>query len=380
MELLLRNLVLSIFIFQALSAAPPEINTSTPKGTVKGVYDLAVAGDFDGMRKLFVTPANDQEKELFAEGFSEDMYIPALAAAVLEKFPGAKVPQPGPMIEGAKGQVDKMTENIEGDTATLTPPPPSGPGGQPPASSPFLQPIQFKKKDGAWKIAITENRLLRMPPATMRALHKARCEAMAGFIVDVKAGNHGSFDEFDKAMKQRLTEIQKQHMPAPSPPPGPAPRAPLILSQPAPQHSSSNKPATSSDKKGGAHPSDYEFVSLNIKTTRDETIKKDYVSVVAEFKNTIGKDLSALRGGLDIFDDAGTTVYLTGITDDNGDNLYLKASNPIKITLGYLDNAKITAGKFAGKLLLDAIRENPGVFKASLKVTNLRFTDKTEQN
>ncbi len=212
------NPILSAFAFSfALAssswAAAPQVDTSTPKGTVKGVFDLSVVGDFEGIRQLFVTPANDKEKELLAEGFSDDLYIPALSTAVNEKFPDDRAPKPEPWHERAKAEIDKMVEKIDGDTATLSPQ--QAAGAEPRSSGPFQQPIIFKKQGGAWKMAITENTFLRLPPPQMKALHKARCDFMLESIRDVSAGKYATYEEFNKAMNQKQAELQKQHMPAP---------------------------------------------------------------------------------------------------------------------------------------------------------------------
>lgn len=220
MRRILLNLVITLSIASPLLAASPKIDTSTPKGTVKATFDLSAAGDFEAMMKLFVTPANDKEKELLADGFSDDMYQLALSTAVMEKFPDARVPNPGPMIERAKGEIDKMVEKIEGDTASLSPP--DQPAGAHQGNSPFQQPIHFKKEGGAWKIAITENRFLSIPPAQFKESRKARCEALQVLIREVKAGKYASFEEFDKAMKTKWAEIQKLNQPAQPHPSGPS--------------------------------------------------------------------------------------------------------------------------------------------------------------
>ncbi len=362
-------LAASLACHSGFAAELPKVDTSTPKGTVKGLYDLAVAGDFDGLKKLFAAPANDQERELLADGLSDDFYIPALSAAILEKFPEAKVPNTGTMLERAKGGIDKLEEKIEGETATLTNP------GQMAANmqnkNPFLRPILLQKQDGAWKIALTESRFLRLPPPRMKALQKARCEAMLEFIADTKAGKYASFEECDKSMKQKLADIHKQHSPGTQASPQlPVPTSPK----------EDDPTATTAKAPPNAPASDYEFVSIEVKTTRNEFEKSESVSVVIDFKNTIEKDVSALRGSLNIYDSTGTIVYMTGVTYDNGSNLIFKAGSPLQISLSYMEGKTIAAGKMAGKPLLDAIRGNPGEFKASLKVTQLKFTDKTEQN
>lgn len=196
------------------SADSPQVVTSSPKGTVKGVFELSIAGDFDGMKKLFVTPINDKEKELLAEGFSDDLYVPAFTAACLEKFPDAQLSNPVQVLERAKAGIDKMVEKIDGDTATLATAAP--PGGGLKNSGPFQQPIVFKKIDGAWKMAITENIFLRLPPSERRALHKARCDLMLELIRDVKAGKYASHEAVKRAMNEKSSELHKKFDPAPS--------------------------------------------------------------------------------------------------------------------------------------------------------------------
>jgi hypothetical protein len=211
--LILGVLSVGFLLHTANAANLAKVDTSTPKGTVKGVFDLSVAGDFDGMRKLFVTPANDKEKELLAEGFSDDLYVPALSAALLEKFPDAQVPQRGQMIERAKAEIDKLTEKIDGESATLSHAVPPTGGLQ--YSGPFQQPMVFKKVGGAWKIAITENVFLRMPPPPMRSLARARCQAMASFIEEVKAGKYATYEKFNRVMNLTLTAITEENTPHP---------------------------------------------------------------------------------------------------------------------------------------------------------------------
>ncbi len=212
MNPILRTFAFSISLASSSWAAAPQVDTSTPKGTVKGVFDLSVSGDFDGMRKLFGTPTNEKETELLAEGFSDDLYVPALSAACLEKFPDAKVSNPVQMLERAKAEIDKMIEKIDGVTATLTPADP--PAGGLKNSGPFQQPMVFKKVGGDWKMAVTENVFLRLPPPQMKALAKARCDLMLESIRDVKAGKYASYEEFNNVMNQKQAEVQKQHMPA----------------------------------------------------------------------------------------------------------------------------------------------------------------------
>jgi hypothetical protein len=213
--MLRKMLCLGVLVFSSalavtLLADASKIDTSTPKGTVKGVYDLILAGDFDGMNKLFATPATDKEKELFENGFSDDMYGPALSAALREKFPNGSFPSADKMVAYLKDSVDKMDEKIEGDSCTLSVPASTRPS----VSGPASQPITLKKVDGQWKIAIAEGRFLRLPPAQFRELTKARVATIRGLITDIRAGKFATYEEAQTAMRQRMQETQQKFGPA----------------------------------------------------------------------------------------------------------------------------------------------------------------------
>ena len=217
----LRTLVIFCPTVLTLWAAAPEVDTSTPKGTAKGVYDLVLAGDIDGMKKLFAAPANDKEKELFTYGFSDDIYAPGLSAAFREKFPTASFPQADKMVESVKGEIDRMAEKIEGDTATLTQTPADAAKSS--IGGPFKLPIILNKTGGVWKIAITESRFLHMPPPQLKELGKARHEGLEQFIQDVRAGKYATFEEARAAMANKMQENQKKYAPAPQPAPASQP-------------------------------------------------------------------------------------------------------------------------------------------------------------
>ena len=223
-----KMLCLGIVVFSGALAATllaeaPKIDTSTPKGTAKGVYDLILAGDFDGMKKLFVTPTTDQEKDLLENGFSDDMYGPPLSAALREKFPDAKFPQADKMIAFIKDSIDKMDEKIEGDTCTLTAPASTRPNG----GGPMSQPITLKKVGSEWKIALVESRFTRLPPQQFREAAKARAAVMRELIADIKAGKFATYPDAEAAMRKRMQEVQSKFSATSSEPAsGPSSRTP----------------------------------------------------------------------------------------------------------------------------------------------------------
>lgn len=213
-------LVLSGAFAATLLAEAPKVDTSTPKATLKSLYDLALVGDFDGIRNLFETPTTDEQKDLLANGLPDDMYGPPIAAALREKFPDSKVPAMDKMVAMFKVAIDKMDEKIVGDTCTLSAPA----AASRPFNEPALPSVTLKKVGDSWKLTLVEGAILRLPPAQFRDLAKARREVMSGFLADIKAGKFATFNDARMSMEKRMLEVQQKFAPTTAPATAPSTR------------------------------------------------------------------------------------------------------------------------------------------------------------
>jgi hypothetical protein len=119
------------------------VDQTSPKGAIKVLETAILKGDSDGM--LHVISASSPEETKVVNAFVNNISAKvALQDAVLTKFPPA-TGNPGDVkakqLVDTLGAVDKMTENVAGDDASV------GPLGAPDESR-----LKLKKLDGQWKV------------------------------------------------------------------------------------------------------------------------------------------------------------------------------------------------------------------------------------
>jgi hypothetical protein len=204
---------------RAPQPAQSTIDASTPKAAVKSVYDLVKDGKFEDAKACFAKPANDAEKDLLENGWSNDVYSFPLYNALKEKFPaeaGKGLPDIGKMIDFLKTAIDGAAEKIEGDKATLTP-------NVQGVSGPAVEPVSLLKVGAEWKLVIEPGRFLHKVPDNFRAANNAMAELMTTLVAEVKAGKFTTYEQATKAIDQRRQELMKKYVPATSgPASGPA--------------------------------------------------------------------------------------------------------------------------------------------------------------
>lgn len=219
--------LLAVYLFlaccaRAADSQPAKPDFSSPKSVARSAYTLVFAGQFEDAKKCFAAPANDEEKTLLQDGWSDDIFAFPVFRMLKEKFPdqvGKAFPDIASRGDTLLKNIDSMQEKIEGAKASLT--------GSGSSSGPASEPIQCVKVGNDWKLAIVPGAFLHKVPEQFVAQTKAMKEMFVTFMDDLKAGKLKSPEEAMKALNDRRAEVVKKFTPSqPTPAPQSAPPAP----------------------------------------------------------------------------------------------------------------------------------------------------------
>jgi hypothetical protein len=192
--------------------ASAQVDTSTPKAALKSLYSAVERGDAAVMQQVLVID-NDPQQQLLTLYVDLIVNGKRLGDLTRQKYPGASNPlaQGTITVEDAT-KVDKATEKVDGDRATLQ-------------LGPQAAPIALRKVNGTWHVLFGEG-------AYSGADHQAqRRQTLEGFIKAMKttadeiaADKYPGIQDAEAALKERLSAVVSKAMQVSPPTSKPASR------------------------------------------------------------------------------------------------------------------------------------------------------------
>jgi hypothetical protein len=186
----------------AAAALPSKTDHSSPKATLKAVFAGVETGDLAAIKACFVTPANDEQKDLLENGLDTDVIsLTTFFNAMKAKFPGA--PAKGGSVVDLM-TLDSTIEEINGEKAIV----------KSAKESPDQPPINLVKVGDEWKFPIAQDAaggLLHKKSETEQAASKELEGAVAGVVSDLNAGKFASDDDAMAAFLQKMKAINEKY-------------------------------------------------------------------------------------------------------------------------------------------------------------------------
>jgi hypothetical protein len=173
------SVALAVAVLAAIraEARAVEADFSSPKGTMKTLLGYLKEGELDRAADCFAKPRNDNERNLLLFGMGDDVYLPALHHALVQKFGEEASPLANVLAsyEQQTQVIDSMEETVDDLNGRL------GIKGQEAGG------ITFTKVGGRWKVALVPGALKPVPhqrvPIAME-VRAAYLETIAGIQQD----------------------------------------------------------------------------------------------------------------------------------------------------------------------------------------------------
>ena len=177
-----------------------QVDTSSPKATVKSLYAAVERGDQAAITQLFVVE-NDSQGELAKAYANLILAGKRLGDAAKQKFPSATnnaLLQATISLEDA-AKVDKAQVSVDGDNATL-----KTSGGNP---------FSLRRVNGAWRVAIGSSDASRPDNrAGQLVLLMDLTSAMKQSADEIAADKYATIQDAESTLQQRLGAVSAKAM------------------------------------------------------------------------------------------------------------------------------------------------------------------------
>ncbi len=141
------------------ATAPSAGGEPSPKAAVKAFVSAQIKGDGPAIRAVLLTTSPTEER---MAGAIADLAVAIadLDKAMIAKFGAAQTePLMGDPADALKANMDKLekaTERVTGDTATVTSAPDAPPGGAAPGGPSPQDAMTLKRVDAQWKVSVAD--------------------------------------------------------------------------------------------------------------------------------------------------------------------------------------------------------------------------------
>ena len=205
----------------AALSTPTDVDTNSPKAAVKTYVSAEIKGDGKAIRDVLLAKTPTEQR--MAGGIADlAVAIADLDRAMITKF-GAAQTEPvmgdkDAVLSDVMAKLDKATQTVHGDTATVTSQPDPTPPGAAGAtgatagatgddSGPSPQDtMTLMKVDGQWKVSVADMAKGSSDENVQKTLASVDA-AVAGYrsvLSDLNAGKLASPDDVGKALKAKL--------------------------------------------------------------------------------------------------------------------------------------------------------------------------------
>ena len=220
----------------SMPAAVPAANLGSPKAAVKAFVTAQINGDGKAIRDTLLT-TNPTEERMAGAIADLAVAIADLNRAMTAKFGAGPTQQlmgdPADALRANMEKLDKATEQVNGDTATVISAPEAPPGAAP-ASMPAgggspQESMMLKKVGGQWKVSVSDLAKGSNDENVQKTLGSVDT-AVAGYrsvLADVDAGKLTSVDAVAAELNAKMTGGGA------TPPAGAAPMTPPAGNGPA---------------------------------------------------------------------------------------------------------------------------------------------------
>jgi len=190
----------------ATAPATLPADTSSPKGTLRLLFNATDRGDAATIRSLLftATPLEEKLADLMADLSAADA---ALRKSLKDTFGDAATKAEFGDIEASgkvrDAAVEQMPETLKGDTAIIML---QGPNG--------VTPMEFRKVNDGWKIRVGKS-IEKADPATVEkrmAVIGIQMKATRDVTTDVLAGKHKSVGDVKQTLEARVRQALMQYV------------------------------------------------------------------------------------------------------------------------------------------------------------------------
>jgi hypothetical protein len=181
-------------------SALAQADNANPKAALKSLYAAVERGDAAAIQQLLVID-NDPQQQLLKLYVDLIVSGKRLADVTRQKFPGAANPMAqGTITPEDAIKIDKATEKIDGDTATLQI------SGQPTA-------VTLRKSNGSWKVVYGEGAYSGPDhQAQRRQILESFIQAMKTSADEIAADKYATVQDAEAALKERLSAVVSRAM------------------------------------------------------------------------------------------------------------------------------------------------------------------------
>ena len=222
------------------TTGPVAVDGGSPKAAVKSFVSAQIKGDGPAIRAVLLT-TNPTEERMAGAIADLAVAIADLDRAMVAKFGAAQTEplmgDPADALRANMDKLDKATEKVTGDTATVTslaePPPPGADqpaGNAPTPATPSPQEsMMLKKVNGQWRVSVTDLSKGNSAADVEKTLGSVDT-AVAGYrsvLADLNAGKLASVDAVAAELNAKMTAGGVAPPGTPAAPGGTTPAQPI---------------------------------------------------------------------------------------------------------------------------------------------------------